>query len=81
MTERWQGWCAWHPEEGFEEGMGADGGGMLRTYDELDSELVDAIKELNEDDPEKKWRAVKVVVTAEDWDPPVNVPFGGPFND
>ena len=68
MTNIWLGWAAIHPEHGFEEGMGADGGGMLRVYDDLDKELIDTVNNLNQDDPEKRWKAVKVKVIEEGWD-------------
>lgn len=74
----WNGWVAWHPEFGFAEGLGADGGGMLHIYDELDRELLDDIKELNEDDHTQGWKAVKVQTIMKDWHVSGNAVFGGP---
>ncbi len=68
LEGQWLGWAAWHPKEGFAESMGWDGGGKLYVYDDLDRELLDDLKRLNEDDPDKRWIAIKIKVVAEKWD-------------
>ena len=60
MKDYW--WVAAHPEDGFACGVGADGANMLRLYEELDSELIEDVKQLNEDQDKKGWRAVKVSI-------------------
>jgi hypothetical protein len=66
-----RGWVAWHPDDGFAYGMGADGKFLLRIYEEIDKELIEDIEELNADyvseGDEPKWKAVKMVATKRDW--------------
>ena len=64
VRETW--WVAAHPIRGLACGFGADGGDMLRLYAELDRELIEDIKELNEDDQVSEWRAVRVSIEVMD---------------
>lgn len=55
-------WIAGHEEDGLAWGLAADGGPMLRLYEELDRDLIDDIKDLNEDNPKKGWKAIRVKI-------------------
>lgn len=61
-SDMWLGWTAWHPVEGFADYV-EDEGETVKLYSELSTELAEEVKELNEDDPEKRWRAVRVIMT------------------
>lgn len=60
VRSRW--WVAGHPKYGFWYGLGADGATMLRLYEEIDSELIEDIRLLNEDDGADGWKAIRIMV-------------------
>jgi hypothetical protein len=60
VRSRW--WVACHPKYGLGYGLAADGATMLRLYEDLDSELIEDIKQLNEEEDNGGWKAVRVMV-------------------
>lgn len=51
-------WAPWHPEKGFDE-YTYEG---AVAYGDLCDNLLFDVKDLNEDDPQKRWKAVKVEI-------------------